>query len=168
MPAFTRRSPGKYQVHQAMVGPFASLDEAEKAAAAPRRNGIRRREAVCRRVASGRTAQRAASRRFRGISACCSWAHPIACRSSLNCSRSRGRSPRRDRTRRHSRSMLARCRAPAQPQQWSAPDGVHLLHTVSIESVAAQGGLNYVEHAWRCRSLRRPTCDPKAAVSTST
>src|SRR5688572_33337804 len=31
LPAFTRRSPGKYQVHQAMVGPFASLDEAEKA-----------------------------------------------------------------------------------------------------------------------------------------
>src|SRR4029453_14729062 len=25
MPAFTRRSPGKYQVYQAMVGPFASL-----------------------------------------------------------------------------------------------------------------------------------------------
>jgi hypothetical protein len=34
--------------------------------------------------------------------------------------------------------------APAQPQQWSAPDGVHLLHTVAIESVAAQGGLNYI------------------------
>jgi len=31
MPAFTRRSPGKNQVYQAMVGPFASLDEAEKA-----------------------------------------------------------------------------------------------------------------------------------------
>ena len=30
MPAFTRRSPGKDQVYQAMVGPFASLDEAEK------------------------------------------------------------------------------------------------------------------------------------------
>jgi hypothetical protein len=34
--------------------------------------------------------------------------------------------------------------APAQPQQWSAPDGVHLLHTVSVDAVAAQGGLNYV------------------------
>ena len=31
LPAFTRRSPGKYQVYQAMVGPFASLDEAELA-----------------------------------------------------------------------------------------------------------------------------------------
>src|SRR5262245_1459286 len=31
MPAFTRRSPGKNQVYQALVGPFASLDEAEKA-----------------------------------------------------------------------------------------------------------------------------------------
>src|SRR4029453_12268110 len=30
-PPFTRRSPGKYQVYQAMVGPFASLDEAEQA-----------------------------------------------------------------------------------------------------------------------------------------
>jgi len=33
---------------------------------------------------------------------------------------------------------------PAQPQQWSAPDGVHLLHTVSIEASSAQGGLNYL------------------------
>ena len=33
---------------------------------------------------------------------------------------------------------------PANPQQWSAPDGVHLLHTVSIETLAAQGGLNYL------------------------
>ena len=31
LPAFTRRSPGKNQVYQAMVGPFASLDEAEAA-----------------------------------------------------------------------------------------------------------------------------------------
>src|SRR5262245_32341372 len=31
MPAFTRRSPGKNQVYQTMVGPFASLDEAEQA-----------------------------------------------------------------------------------------------------------------------------------------
>ena len=33
---------------------------------------------------------------------------------------------------------------PANPQQWSAPEGVHLLHTVSIETLAAQGGLNYL------------------------
>jgi hypothetical protein len=33
---------------------------------------------------------------------------------------------------------------PAQPQHWSAPEGVHLLHTVSIETLSAQGGLNYV------------------------
>jgi hypothetical protein len=33
---------------------------------------------------------------------------------------------------------------PAQPQQWSAPDGVHLLHTVSIDASSAQGGLNYL------------------------
>ena len=32
--------------------------------------------------------------------------------------------------------------APAQPQQWSAPDGVHLLHTVSIES---RGGTGWIE-----------------------
>jgi hypothetical protein len=34
--------------------------------------------------------------------------------------------------------------SPAQPQQWSAPDGVHLLHTVSMETLAAQGGLHYL------------------------
>ena len=34
--------------------------------------------------------------------------------------------------------------APAHPQQWTAPDGVHLLHNVSIETLAAQGALHYV------------------------
>ena len=30
---------------------------------------------------------------------------------------------------------------PAQPQQWSAPDGVHLLHNVSIETLVGPGRL---------------------------
>ena len=33
---------------------------------------------------------------------------------------------------------------PANPQQWSAPEGVHLLHTVAIETLSAQGGLHYL------------------------
>jgi hypothetical protein len=34
--------------------------------------------------------------------------------------------------------------SPASAQQWSAPDGVHLLHTVTLETLAAQGGLHYL------------------------
>ncbi len=33
---------------------------------------------------------------------------------------------------------------PAHAQRWSAPDGVHLVQTVSIEALSSQGGSNYL------------------------
>ena len=90
LPAFTRRSPGKYQVYQAMVGPFASLDEAEKA---QRRLGRHWATAAHGSSSTSRCAVRlAAISRWRHpppIQGCCSSEHPTGCRSCSNCSRSR-------------------------------------------------------------------------------
>ena len=126
-----------------MVGPFASLDEAEKA---QRRLGGMGSAARGYSSTSRCAAHLAASSHRRSsaaIPAYCSSARPIACRSCSRCSRAASghfvAAGRHD--------VPDRCRpdaTPAQPQQWSAPEGVHLLHTVSIESLSAQGGLNYV------------------------
>jgi hypothetical protein len=143
LPAFTRRSPGKNQVYQAMVGPFASLDEAEKAQR--RLGGMGYRGARLFVDESLRTAPRSE----RPIDAPSDLGVLLlGAPDRLSLVFELQSEPRQVTSARPDASTLqidaGPMPAPAQPQQWSAPDGVHLLHTVAIESVAAQGGLNYI------------------------
>lgn len=143
MPTFTRRSPGKSQVYQAMVGPFASLDEAEKA---QRRLGGMGYPAARLFVDES---LRTAPRSERPVDA------PkdlglllLGAPDRLSLVFELQSEPRQVTSSRPDAATLqidaGPMPSPAQPQQWSAPDGVHLLHTVAIETVAAQGGLNYI------------------------
>jgi len=143
MPAFTRRSPGKNQVYQAMVGPFASLDEAEKAQR--RLGGMGYSGARLFVDESLRTAPRSErpvdTPHDLGVLL-------LGAPDRLSLVFELQSEPRQVTSARPDAATLqidaGPMPAPAQPQQWSAPDGVHLLHTVSVDAVAAQGGLNYV------------------------
>jgi sporulation related protein len=143
MPAFTRRSPGKNQLYQAMVGPFASLDEAEKAQR--RLGGMGYAAARLFVDESLRTAPRSErpidTPNDLGVLL-------LGAPDRLSLVFELQSEPRQVTSARPDAATLqidaGPMPAPAQPQQWSAPDGVHLLHTVSVDAVAAQGGLNYV------------------------
>jgi hypothetical protein len=143
MPAFTRRSPGKSQVYQAMVGPFASLDEAEKAQR--RLGGMGYRGARLFVDESLRTAPHSErpvdAPKDLGLLL-------LGAPDRLSLVFELQSEPRQVTSSRPDAATLqidaGPMPSPAQPQQWGAPDGVHLLHTVAIETVAAQGGLNYI------------------------
>lgn len=143
MPAFTRRSPGKNQVYQALVGPFASLDEAEKAQR--RLGGMGYRGARLFVDESLRTAPR--GERPLDTSSSDLSVLLLGAPDRVSLVFELQSEPRQVTSARPDALTLqidaGPMPTPAQPQQWSAPEGVHLLHTVSIESVAAQGGLNY-------------------------
>lgn len=144
LPAFTRRSPGKDQVYQAMVGPFASLDEAELAQ--------RRLSALG--YPGARLfvdeSLRGVPRSERPVEA--SPTNPglllLGAPDRLSLVLELQSEPRQVNSSRPDASTLQIDAGPmataANPQQWSAPDGVHLLRTVSIETLAAQGGLNHL------------------------
>ncbi|HVQ13524.1 MAG TPA: SPOR domain-containing protein [Vicinamibacterales bacterium] len=145
LPAFTRRSPGKYQVYQAMVGPFASLDEAEKA----QRNlaGLGYRAARIFVDESLRTAARG-DQPIVDPSATNPGVLLLGAPDRVSLVFELQSEPRQVNSSRPDGTTLqidaGPMVLPAQPQHWSAPDGVHLLHTVSIETLSAQGSLNYV------------------------
>jgi len=144
LPAFTRRSPGKYQVHQAMVGPFASLDEAEKTQR--HLGGLGYRTARIFVDESLRTAPR--GERPLETSASDPGVLLLGAPDRLSLVFEMQSEPRQVTSARPDSSTLqidaGPMPSPAHPQQWSAPDGVHLLHTVSVETLAAQGALHYV------------------------
>jgi hypothetical protein len=144
LPAFTRRSPGKYQVYQTMVGPFASLDEAEKAQR--RLAGLGYRGARLFVDESLRSAPR--SDQHVEATATDPGLLLLGAPDRLSLVLELQSEPRQVTSARPDAATLQIDAGPmataANPQQWSAPDGVHLLHTVSIETLAAQGGLNYL------------------------
>jgi hypothetical protein len=144
LPAFTRRSPGKHQVYQAMVGPFASLDEAEQAQ--------RRLSAL-----GYKGARLFVDESLRGAPHTERHAETLATGPGLLLLGAPDRislvlelqsEPRQVNSSRPDAATLLIDAGPiataATPRQWSVPDGAHLLHTVSIETLAAQGGLNYL------------------------
>lgn len=145
LPAFTRRSPGKYQVYQAMVGPFASLDEAEKAQRNLGALGYRAARIFV--DESLRTAPRG-EQPLVDMSAANPGLLLLGAPDRLSLVFEMQSEPRQVNSSRPDGTTLqidaGPMTTPAQPQQWSAPDGVHLLHTVSIEASSAQGGLNYL------------------------
>ncbi len=144
LPAFTRRSPGKYQMYQAMVGPFASLDEAELAQR--RLSALGYRGARLFVDESLRGVPR--SERPEEASATDPGLLLLGAPDRVSLVLELQTEPRQVNSSRPDAATLLIDAGPmataANPQQWSAPDGVHLLHTVSIETLAAQGGLNYL------------------------
>ncbi len=145
MPAFTRRSPGKYQVYQAMVGPFASLDEAEKTQRNLASMGYRAARIFV--DESLRTSPRG-EQPIIDPSAANPGLLLLGAPDRVSLVFEMQSEPRQVNSSRPDGTTLqidaGPMVAPAQPQHWSAPDGVHLLHTVSIETLTAQGALNYV------------------------
>jgi hypothetical protein len=145
LPAFTRRSPGKNQLYQAMVGPFASLDEAESAQRNLGPLGFRAARIFV--DESLRTAPRGEQPLVDAAAA-----NPgvllLGAPDRLSLVFEMQSEPRQVNSSRPDGLTLqidaGPMVTPAQPQHWSAPEGVHLLHTVSIETLSAQGGLNYV------------------------
>jgi cell division septation protein DedD len=145
LPSFTRRSPGKNQVYQAMVGPFASLDEAEKAQRNLGTLGYRAARIFV--DESLRTTPRG-EQPLVDTSAANPGVLLLGAPDRLSLVLEMQSEPRQVNSSRPDGLTLqidaGPMVAPAQPQQWSAPEGVHLLHTVSIETLSAQGGLNYL------------------------
>jgi hypothetical protein len=145
LPAFTRRSPGKSQVYQAMVGPFASLDEAEKAQR--HLGGIGYRGARIFVDESLRNTPRG-EQPIVDTSAANPGVLLLGAPERLSLVLELQSEPRQVTSARPDGLTLqidaGPMATPAQPQQWSAPEGVHLLHTVAIETLSAQGGLHYV------------------------
>ena len=145
LPSFTRRSPGKYQVYQAMVGPFASLDEAETA---QRKLGMLGYRGA--RLFVDESLRSAASRGERPVDTLAT--DPglllLGAPDRVSLVLELQTEPRQVNSSRPDAATLQIDAGPmaiaANPQQWGAPDGVHLLHTVSIETLAAQGGMNYL------------------------
>jgi hypothetical protein len=145
LPAFTRRSPGKDQVYQAMVGPFASLDEAEKAQRNLGSLGFRAARIFV--DESLRTAPRG-EQPIVDTAAANPGILLLGAPDRVSLVFEMQSEPRQVSSSRPDGTTVqieaGPMSTPAQPQQWSAPEGVHLLHTVSIESLSAQGGLNYM------------------------
>jgi len=135
-PSFTRVSPGRRQLHQAMVGPYASLDEAEKVQRRLVRSGFpgarifvdeslrnAPRNDVERQVAEG---------------------NPnvllIGAPDRLSVVFELPLEPRQVRSRRVENVLdldIGPMTTRITEQQWSAPAGVHLVERVSIEGVQA-------------------------------
>jgi hypothetical protein len=144
LPAFTRRSPGKYQVYQAMVGPYASLDEAELAQRRLGGLGYRTPRLF---VDESLRGTRTEAKPLEAASA-----NPsvllVGAPDRLSLVLELQSEPREVRSRRPDASTLeidaGPMAAPAHPQRWGAPNGVHLVESVVVESLSAQGGLNYL------------------------
>jgi SPOR domain len=136
-PSFTRVSPGRRQLHQAMVGPYASLDEAEKVQRRLTRSGFPSarifvdeslRNAPRNDVANADVAE----------------GNPdvvlISAPDRLSVVFELPLEPRQVRSRRVENVLdldVGPMSSKVVPQQWSAPEGVHLIERVSIEGVQA-------------------------------
>jgi len=140
LPAFTRRSPGKRQVYQAMVGPYASLDEAERAQSRLGRMGYRgARLFVDESLRGASQADVSVDLGQQNVAVLL-----VGAPDRLSFVLELPSEPRQVTTRRSPESTLDVDVSPMpsaiRPQQWSVPEGVHLLHMAAIEGLSAPGG----------------------------
>jgi len=144
LPAFTRRSPGKQQVYQTMVGPYASLEEAERAQR--RLGGMGYRGARLFVDESLRGTPR--GDRPTGDAQANPGVLLLGAPDRLSLVLELQSEPRQVKSSRPDGVTLdidaGPMATPAHAQRWSAPDSVHLVQTVSIEALSSQGGLNYL------------------------
>jgi hypothetical protein len=135
-PAFTRVSPGRRQLHQAMVGPYASLDEAEKVQRRLTRSGF-----ASARIFVDESLRNAPRNEIEGTTA---EGNPyvllIGAPDRLSVVFEMPLEPRQVRSRRVENVLdldVGPMSTKIAEQQWSAPEGVHLVERVSIEGVQA-------------------------------
>jgi hypothetical protein len=135
-PVFTRVSPGRRQLHQAMVGPFASLDEAERVQRRLARSGF-----AGARIFVDETLRNAPRN---DIEPDVAEGNPaillIGAPDRLSLVLELPLEPRQVRERRTENVLdldVGPMSTHIQEQQWSAPEGVHLVERVSIEGVQA-------------------------------
>jgi hypothetical protein len=136
-PAFTRVSPGRRQLHQAMVGPYASLDEAEKVQRRLARSGFSNA-----RIFVDESLRNAPRNELEADAA--GDGNPnillIGAPDRVSLVFEMPLEPRQVRSRREENLLdldVGPMSGQIQSQQWSAPDGVHLVERVSIEGVQA-------------------------------
>jgi hypothetical protein len=136
-PSFTRVSPGRRPLHQAMVGPYASLDEAEKVQRRLTRSGF-----PSARIFVDESLRNAP--RNDVANAEVEEGHPnvvlISAPDRLSVVFELPLEPRQVRSRRVENVLdldVGPMSSKVVPQQWSAPEGVHLIERVSIEGVQA-------------------------------
>ena len=135
-PAFTRVSPGRRQMHQAMVGPYASLDEAERTQRRLARSGFGGARIFV--DESLRNAPR------NDIEPNVADGNPnivlIGAPDRLSLVFELPLEPRQVRERRTENVLdldVGPISTHVQEQRWSAPEGIHLVDRVSIEGVQA-------------------------------
>ena len=135
-PAFTRVSPGRRQLHQAMVGPFISLDEAERVQRRLVRSGF-----AAARIFVDESLRNAPRNE---VEATVAEGNPsvvlIGAPDRLSLVFELPLEPRQVRSRRVENVLdldVGPMTTKIESQQWSAPEGVHLVERVSIEGVQA-------------------------------
>jgi cell division septation protein DedD len=135
-PSFTRVSPGRRQLHQAMVGPYASLDEAERVQRRLTRSGF-----STARIFVDESLRNAPRNEIKSTVA---EGNPnvllIGAPDRLSVVFELPLEPRQVRSRRVENVLdidVGPMASKITPQQWSAPEGVHLVERVSIEGVQA-------------------------------
>ena len=136
-PSFTRVSPGRHQLHQAMVGPYASLDEAEKVQRRLTGSGF-----PSARIFVDESLRNAPRNHVENIDV--GEGNPtvvlIGAPDRLSVVFELPLEPRQVRSRRVENVLdldVGPMSSKVVPQQWSAPEGVHLIERVSIEGVQA-------------------------------
>lgn len=135
-PAFTRVSPGRRQLHQAMVGPYASLDEAERVQRRLTRSGFPSARIFVDESLRNAPRNDLETAMFEGNPNVLLIAAPdrVALVFELTLE------PRQVRSRRVDNVLeldVGPMSTKIEAQQWSAPEGVHLVERVSIEGVQA-------------------------------
>lgn len=136
-PSFTRVSPGRRQLHQAMVGPYASLDEAEKVQRRLTGSGF-----PSARIFVDESLRNAPRNDVENTHV--AEGNPnvvlLGAPDRLSVVFELPLEPRQVRSRRVENVLdldVGPMSAKVTSQQWSAPEGVHLIERVSIEGVQA-------------------------------
>jgi hypothetical protein len=144
LPAFTRRSPGKAQMYQAMVGPYASLEEAERAQRRLGNIGYPGARLFVDESLRGASRAEVPLDDVQGNPVVALLGAP----DRLSLVLELPSEVRQVNSRRTTETMLdidaGPMERPVHDQQWSAPEGVHLIRTVALEGLSAPGGAPYL------------------------
>jgi hypothetical protein len=144
LPAFTRRSPGKEQLYQAMVGPYVSLDEAERTQRRLSVMGYRGgRIFVDESLRTTVYEQEPASPAQKDIAALIVGA-PERHSFVLELPEEPSQVTSRRTTDAAFDVDVSPLPGPMPAQQWRVPEGVHLLQAVTMEELSAPGGGQYL------------------------
>ena len=133
LPSFTRLSPDKSQTHQAMVGPYATLDEAERVQRRLARAGMTGARIFVDESLRNVPRNERPSTIPDGNPAVLLLGAP----DRLSLTFELAVEPRQVRSRRGEGLMdldIGPLQNPVYPQQWIVPEGVHLLERIAIES----------------------------------